>query len=80
MWHAAQVQNEFVETFLHNNRLDHLVQVLGYHPQYLDCFLKTQHHLLRGDGPLPFDYRHYIAIMVSRACAVATYCKQAFRK
>ncbi|KFW08442.1 Sestrin-3, partial [Eurypyga helias] len=32
-------------------------------PQYLDSFLKTQHYLLHMDGPLPFDCRHYIAIM-----------------
>uniref|UniRef100_A0A8C2YCC0 Sestrin-3-like n=1 Tax=Coturnix japonica TaxID=93934 RepID=A0A8C2YCC0_COTJA len=36
---------------------------MGYHPRYLDSFLKTQHYLLHMDGPLPFDCRHYIAIM-----------------
>uniref|UniRef100_A0A8D0FNX2 Sestrin 3 n=1 Tax=Strix occidentalis caurina TaxID=311401 RepID=A0A8D0FNX2_STROC len=36
---------------------------MGYHPQYLDSFLKTQHYLMHMDGPLPFDCRHYIAIM-----------------
>ena len=59
-----QVQSEFVDAFLHNNRLEHITQVIGYHPQYLESFLKTQQYLLRGDGPLPYDYRHYIAIMV----------------
>ena len=49
---------------MHNNRLEHMIQVMGYHPQYLESFLKTQQYLLRGDGPLPYDYRHYIAIMV----------------
>ncbi|CAD5110731.1 DgyrCDS101 [Dimorphilus gyrociliatus] len=38
---------------------------MGYHPQYLDAFQKTQQFLLRGDGPLPHEYRHYIAIMAS---------------
>ena len=37
---------------------------MGLHPSYLDSFLRTQDYMLRGDGPLPFDYRHYIAIMV----------------
>jgi hypothetical protein len=41
-------------------------QVMGYHTSYLDHFLKTQNFILRGDGPLPFHYRHYIAIMVSQ--------------
>ncbi|KAL1517737.1 hypothetical protein ABEB36_001468 [Hypothenemus hampei] len=55
----------FVDAFLQNNRLDHVSQVMGYHPSYLEHFLKTQNFILRGDGPLPFDYRHYIAIMAS---------------
>lgn len=55
----------FVDAFLQNNRLDHVTQVMGYHPAYLDHFLRTQHFILRGDGPLPYDYRHYIAIMAS---------------
>ena len=35
------------------------------HPEYLAAFTRTQHFIMRGDGPLPFDMRHYIAIMVS---------------
>lgn len=62
-----QTQSLFVDAFLHNNRLENLIQMMGYHPRYLDCFLKTQQYILRGDGPLPFDYRHYIAIMVSNS-------------
>ena len=62
-----QAHNLFVDAFLHNNRLEHMVQVMGYHPQYLEAFLKTQQYMLRGDGPLPYDYRHYIAIMVSQS-------------
>uniref|UniRef100_A0A669PL19 Sestrin 3 n=1 Tax=Phasianus colchicus TaxID=9054 RepID=A0A669PL19_PHACC len=38
---------------------------MGYHPRYLDSFLKMQHYLLHMDGPLPFDCRHYIAIMAA---------------
>jgi len=61
----VETHNLFVDAFLHNNRLEHMVQVMGYHPQYLECFLKTQQYMLRGDGPLPYDYRHYIAIMAA---------------
>jgi sestrin len=60
-----EAQSLFVDAFLHNNRLEHMVQVMGYHPQYLDCFLKAQHYMLRGDGPLSYEYRHYIAIMAA---------------
>ncbi|XP_071439933.1 sestrin homolog [Hetaerina americana] len=55
----------FIDAFLQNNRLDHVTQVIGYHPTYLDVFLRTQNFILRGDGPLPYDYRHFIAIMAA---------------
>ncbi|KAL8578136.1 hypothetical protein ACOMHN_055455 [Nucella lapillus] len=58
-------QMVFIESFLQNNRLEHLHQVMGCHPRYLEAFLKTQNYLLRDDGPLPFPYRHYIAIMAA---------------
>lgn len=54
-----------MDAFLQNNRLDHVSRVMSSHPTYLDHFLRTQHFILRGDGPLPYDYRHLIAIMVS---------------
>ncbi|ESO84167.1 hypothetical protein LOTGIDRAFT_155490 [Lottia gigantea] len=53
----------FMDAFIQNNRVPNIIQLMSYHPDYLDCFLKTQHYLLHEDGPLPFDYRHYIAIM-----------------
>lgn len=64
---SLQTHALFVDAFLQSNRLDHVTQVMGYHPIYLDHFLKTQSFILRGDGPLPYDYRHYIAIMVSNS-------------
>ncbi|XP_064601161.1 sestrin-3-like [Liolophura sinensis] len=54
-----------VDSFLQNNQLDCVSQIMGYHPQYLESFLKTQQQLLHGDGPLPFDYRHYIGVMAA---------------
>jgi len=54
-----------MDAFLQNNRLDHVSRIMASHPSYLEHFLRTQHFILRGDGPLPYDYRHFIAIMVS---------------
>eukprot|EP00061_Rhincodon_typus_P016600 g44905.t1 len=54
----------FVKALGSRSCLDGVVQLMGCHPQYLESFLKTQHYLLHMDGPLPFHYRHYIAIMV----------------
>ncbi|XP_069065503.1 sestrin-3-like isoform X1 [Pleurodeles waltl] len=54
-----------VKALASRGRLDAVTQQMGYHPQYLDSFLKMQHYLLHMDGPLPFDCRHYIAIMAA---------------
>lgn len=45
-------------------RLDNVSVVMGFHPHYLESFLRTQHYLLQMDGPLSLHYRHYIGIMV----------------
>lgn len=45
--------------------LDQVTQVIGYHPRFLDHFLRTQNFIMNGDGPLPYDYRYYLAIIVS---------------
>ncbi|XP_025896705.1 sestrin-3-like [Nothoprocta perdicaria] len=55
----------FVKALASRGRLEAVTQQMGYHPQYLDSFLKTQHYLLHMDGPLPFACRHYIAIMAA---------------
>jgi len=44
---------------------DQVTQVIGYHPRYRDHFLRTQNFIMKGDGPLPYSYRYYLAIIVS---------------
>uniref|UniRef100_T1J3W8 Sestrin n=1 Tax=Strigamia maritima TaxID=126957 RepID=T1J3W8_STRMM len=61
----ADVQMLYGEVFIQNSCLDHLSQAMALHPHYLDVFLRTQNFLLRGDGPLPYSYRHYIAILAA---------------
>ncbi|XP_062380607.1 sestrin-3 [Sardina pilchardus] len=46
-------------------RLDSVSEHMAFHPQYLESFLHTQHYILYMDGPLPLQYRHYIAIMAA---------------
>ncbi|KAI9583503.1 hypothetical protein GQX74_005251 [Glossina fuscipes] len=43
--------------------LDQVTKVIGYHPRFLDHFLRTQNFIMKGDGPLPYDYRYYLAII-----------------
>uniref|UniRef100_A0A0C9QIJ9 Sesn_1 protein n=1 Tax=Fopius arisanus TaxID=64838 RepID=A0A0C9QIJ9_9HYME len=65
----GQIGNEthmlLMDAFLQNNRLDHVSHVMSSHGSYLEHFLRTQNFVLRGDGPLPYDYRHLIAIMAA---------------
>jgi hypothetical protein len=48
--------------------LDKWINVMAAHPNYLDPYLRTHNFIMRGDGPLPYNVRHYIALMVS--CSV----------
>jgi hypothetical protein len=43
----------------------HFRSQLALHPAFYDIYERCESHLLAGDGPLPYDYRHYIAILVS---------------
>ncbi|XP_051781572.1 sestrin-1 isoform X1 [Erpetoichthys calabaricus] len=61
----SKTQVIFEDTFSTLGRLDNISLVMGFHPQYLESFLKTQHYLLQMDGPLPLDHRHYIGIMAA---------------
>ncbi|XP_033235130.1 sestrin homolog isoform X1 [Drosophila pseudoobscura] len=45
--------------------LDQVTQVIGYHPHFHDHFLRTQNFIMKGDGPLPNDYRYYLAIIAA---------------
>ncbi|XP_067862801.1 sestrin-2-like isoform X3 [Heptranchias perlo] len=55
----------FIEAFVSTGRVDNVTMVMGLHPQYLESFWKTQYYLLQMDGPLPYHYRHYIAVMAA---------------
>ncbi|XP_044140852.1 sestrin-3 isoform X2 [Bufo gargarizans] len=57
--------SRLVEEYSTSGRLDNITRVMSLHPQYLESFLRTQFYMLRMDGPLPYHYRHYIAIMAA---------------
>ncbi|MBN3287377.1 SESN1 protein, partial [Polyodon spathula] len=60
-----KTQAIFEDTFAALGRLDNISLVMGFHPQYLESFLRTQHYLLQMDGPLSLHCRHYIGIMAA---------------
>ncbi|CAG03611.1 unnamed protein product [Tetraodon nigroviridis] len=62
---ADRTQAIFEDAFSMLGRLDNVSVVMGFHPHYLESFLRTQHYLLQMDGPLSLHYRHYIGIMAA---------------
>ncbi|KAM8977420.1 sestrin-2 [Pelodytes ibericus] len=44
---------------------DNVAAVMSLHPEYLRTFWNTHHQLLRMDGALSLQERHYVAIMAS---------------
>ncbi|XP_061667656.1 sestrin-1 isoform X3 [Syngnathoides biaculeatus] len=61
----TRTQSIFEDAFAALGRLDNISLVMGFHPQYLESFLRTQHYLLQMDGPLSLHYRHYVGIMAA---------------
>lgn len=59
--------------------LDHVSLVIGYHPKFQNHFLRTQNFMMRGDGPLPYDYRCYLAI-IAAARHQCTYLVKMYEK
>lgn len=55
----------FKKALVSRGSVDAVSQQMASHPQYLESFLRTQHYILHMDGPLPLQYRHYIAIMAA---------------
>lgn len=57
------VQEMYLKEFFDSCRVSHLCRVVAHHPSYLRRSLDLQHFLMRGEGPLPPAWRHFIAIM-----------------
>lgn len=55
----------YMKALASRGSVDAVWQQMASHPQYLESFLRTQHYILHMDGPLPLQYRHYIAIMAA---------------
>ncbi|EGG16331.1 sestrin-like protein [Cavenderia fasciculata] len=55
----------FQEAFLQSGRVNHIIRLLGWHPQYLERFLASYNKVMRDQGPLPLPWRNYIGILAS---------------
>ena len=45
---------------------DSFTKILTLYPDYNKLFIQTQTILMSGDGSLPINYRHFIAVLASR--------------
>lgn len=55
----------FKSSWLNTGRVTHLCRILAWHPAFLEKWMETYDFLLRADGPLPFVWRHYLAIIAA---------------
>lgn len=55
----------FKASWLNTGRITHLFRILSWHPAFLEKWTVTFDFLLRADGPLPFVWRHYLAILAA---------------
>ena len=55
--HQHHLQREFVD--------DGVTHIISCHPNYKEPFVRAHNFILRGDGPLSYPTRQYIAIMAS---------------
>ncbi|CAL8097243.1 unnamed protein product [Calicophoron daubneyi] len=55
----------FREYWFQWGRLENYISIMGYHPEYLECYMKMQVHLFYADLPLPYPDRYYLAVMAA---------------
>ncbi|KAG1689768.1 hypothetical protein DVH05_001973 [Phytophthora capsici] len=53
----------FQDAFLRTGRVTHLMQILAWHPSYLELFDRSLAATMMRDGTLPLQWRSYIAVM-----------------
>jgi len=63
--HEEHYRKIFLELFLQTGRVSHLHRVLAIHPSYFERFNAAFNFLMNEPGPLPLDWRNYIAILSS---------------
>lgn len=64
------LENEIIleiykDNFLSDCYIDDVVRMLSFHPIFLKEFVKFHNYLMYSQGALPYESRHYIAIMAA---------------
>eukprot|EP01091_Cochliopodium_minus_P016544 TRINITY_DN6241_c0_g2_i1.p1 TRINITY_DN6241_c0_g2~~TRINITY_DN6241_c0_g2_i1.p1 ORF type:complete len:576 (+),score=135.49 TRINITY_DN6241_c0_g2_i1:183-1730(+) len=55
----------FKSAFLLNGKVTHLDRIMAFFPDVLEINLEINYNLMNMDGPLPFYWRNYIAILAA---------------
>ncbi|CAK4688563.1 hypothetical protein LEN26_012648 [Aphanomyces euteiches] len=55
----------FVKCFLQSGRVTHLIRLLAWHTPYLQMHRGLISSIMLSDGPLPVEWRNYIALMAA---------------
>ncbi|KDO30595.1 hypothetical protein SPRG_04495 [Saprolegnia parasitica CBS 223.65] len=59
------LQAIFTRCFLQGGRVSHLTRMLAWHKPYLQLFRSSITSIMLNDGPLPLEWRNYIALMAA---------------
>ncbi|EFC42903.1 sestrin [Naegleria gruberi] len=59
------IQEHFKTIFIDNGVIPHLSQALFTHAHFAEIYYKSYNFLMKSNGPLPLDWRSYIAILAA---------------
>ncbi|OQR91395.1 sestrin-like protein [Achlya hypogyna] len=60
-----ELQAIFTRSFLQGGRVSHLTRMLAWHMPYLKLYRASITSIMLNDGPLPLEWRNYIALMAA---------------
>ena len=63
LWRVEGVSEVCRRNAMYTGRVTSLQRVLGWFPEYGDNMVRLHHALSRESGPLPVEWRHFVALM-----------------
>lgn len=54
----------FQEYFMEDGRVPNWIRVMGFFPDFVELWNTTLNFIMKENGPLPYTWRNYIAILV----------------
>ena len=60
-----QIRQIYTEIYSNDSHIDNSIRLISFHPNFLREFTKLYNHLMYSQGALPYESRHFIAIMAA---------------